>query len=489
MFFFSEKCDQYYDCSDKSDEFNCSCKNDEFQCYCYKNNPVDCKIINDYGNFNGCIPIEQYNDGIKQCPDGSDENNETKAIVSCDQCNVIIYRFYNVSKSNQCISSLCHNSTCYDVPSLHCPSIACNATDLICTSNCSVHTTRQCNRSFQCNDGTLGLAFQFCDGIANCYDKSDEIHNSRGFKCFGVESTKNCVLPQRNLYDDVAQCGDESDLCKNNSCFQCFDRRLLISSKQVCDGVFDCYDWSDECLCEDNFDIDLCNTKFFSCTLFLYNNKVEHNINASSLLNGKRITNVNYGTTKSTKTCQTRLDDHWIATLCDGRPECSDLSDECDCPDPPEFCNYTCDKDYNIGDGYCDGIEDDFYNITNNSTCRKGYEELDCPKRFSCKAGNKISIDIDQMCDGKQDCDDNSDERDCNINRNCLFSSNSEMIANPALKICFCIVAILVISGNLYVIISTFRHFKTVNLLKSMKYQLFIIFTILLLISLWEFIC
>ena len=412
---------------------------------------------------------------MKQCPDGSDE---TKAIVSCDQCNVIIRRLYNVSESNQCISSLCHNSTCYNVPSLHCHSIACNATDLICTSNCSINSNKQCNRPFQCNDGTLRLAFQFCDGIANCYDKSDEIYNSHGFKCFSVESTRKCVLPQRNLYDNVAQCSDKSDLCGNNSCFQCFDRRLLISSKQVCDGVFDCYDWSDECLCEINFNKDLCNTNFFSCTLFSYNNKVEHNINSSFRLNDKRITNVNHGTTKSIKTCQTRLDDHWVATLCDGRPECSDLSDECDCPDPPEFCNYTCHKDYNIGDRYCDGIEDNFFNIANNSTCPKGFEELNCPKRFICKAGNKISIDIDQICNGKQDCDDNSDEHDCNNNHMSLFSSNSEMIANTLLKSCFWIMAILVISGNLYVIITTIRHIKKNTLRKCSKYQHLIVLNI-----------
>ena len=468
--YLADKCNQQYNCSDKSDELNCRCKKDEFQCYCYKNNLVDCKAVNDHRKITGCIPVEQYNKEIQHCSDGSDENDETKAIVSCGQCNVIIHRLYNISECDKNDFNLCYNSTCYNVSSLYCSSIACNATDLICMSNCFVNSTKQCNRPFQCNDGTLGLAFQFCDGIVNCYDKSDEIYNSRGFKCSGVESTKKCVLPQRNLYDDVAQCSDESDLCRNNSCFQCFDRRLLISSKQVCNGVFDCYDWSDECLCEINFDIDLCNTKFFSCTLFSYNNKVEHDIKSTSFLNDKSIIYINHDTKNSTKTCQTRLDDHWVATLCDGRPECSDLSDECYCPNSPKFCNHTCHKDYNIGDRYCDGIKNDFYKITNNSTCRKGFEELNCPKRVTCKAGNKISIDIDQICDGKQDCDDNSDERDCNNNHKRLFSSDSEMITYPVLKTCFWIMAILVISGNLYVIISTFQHFKTANILKSIKF-------------------
>ena len=386
---------------------------------------------------------------------------------------------YNVSECDKNeYSGLYYNSTCYNVSSLYCPFIVCNSTDLICLSNCSFNSTKQCNRPFQCNDGSLKLAFQFCDGIVNCYDKSDEIYNSRGFKCAGLKSTKKCVLPQRNLLDNVAQCRDESDLCINNSCFQCFDRRLKISSKQVCDGVFDCYDWSDECLCEVNFDKYICNTKFFSCNLFSSNNKVENHINSSSLLNDEFIINVNYDTTKSTKTCQTRLDDDRVATLCDGRPECSDLSDECDCPDPPGFCNHTCHKDHNIGDRYCDGIEDDFYNITNKSNCTKGFEELDCLKRFICKTGKKISIDIDQICDGKQDCDNNSDERDCKINHKSVFSSDLEMIANPVLKSCFWIMAISVISGNSYVITATIRHIKKTKLRESVKYQHLIVLNI-----------
>ena len=478
MFYITEKCNQQYDCSDKSHKLNCPCKKNEYQCYCYKDNPVDCNAIDINKRFMGSIPVEQYNDGIEQCFDGSDENYQTKALVSCDQCNVIINKSYNMLECNQNNFNLCQNSTCYNVLPLYCSSIVCNVTDLICTSNCSVNSIKQCNRSFRCNDGTSKLTFQFCDGSVGCYDKSDEIYNSQGFKCFGVESIRKFVLPQRNLYDDVAQCSDESDLCINNSCFQCFDRRLLISSKQVCDSVFDCYDWSDECLCEINFNNYLCNTKFFTCKLLLSNNKLENEHNSSSPLYDKFIINVNHDYTKSTKTCQTQFDGRRVATLCDGRPECSDLSDECDCPDPLEFCNYTCHKDYNIGDRYCDGIEDDFYNITNNSTCPKGFEELHCPKRFFCKAENKISIDIDQICNGKQDCDDNSDERVCKINHNGLFLSDSKMIAYPVLKSCFWIMAILVISANLYVIISTIQHLKTVNLQKSIKFQHLIVLNI-----------
>ena len=232
----------------------------------------------------------------------------------------------------------------------------------------------------------------------------------------------------------------------------------MISSKQVCDGLFDCYDWSDECLCEQYLDFDLCSTRFPSCILYY----ADHNLNSSLNFDYKTIFNVNSDIAKSTKTCQNKIEDRRQATLCDGRPECNDLSDECSCKNPPKFCNYTCHNGYNIGDRYCDGIEDNFYGITNKSNCFKGFEVLNCRKQFVCKEGNKVSIDVDQACDGKQDCDDKRDEKDCKDNENSVFSSEQEMIASTALKSCFWIMGIAVISGNLYVIVSKIHLLLTV---------------------------
>ena len=66
------------------------------------------------------------------------------------------------------------------------------------------------------------------------------------------------------------------------------------------------------------------------------------------------------------------------------------------------------------------------------TNCSEGFDEMHCPKRFKCKSGNKVSIDIHQMCNRIQDCDNNEDENNC-PNNNRVFSSDKEMIANPVL--------------------------------------------------------
>jgi len=38
----------------------------------------------------------------------------------------------------------------------------------------------------------------------------------------------------------------------NERCFRCLDDSFVVSSKKVCDGIFDCKDLSDECLCANN---------------------------------------------------------------------------------------------------------------------------------------------------------------------------------------------------------------------------------------------
>ena len=242
---FLVNCDKIRICKDPAVEVGRRCAEDEFTCQCYKHNPPSCAF------HSACIPLEQYGDGRRNCTDGSDEtpflNN-----VQCGNCEVTLRRLKNISECNKIGFPSCDVSTCYETPSLDCDE-TCNESDVICTSRCSINSSA-CHRPFQCSDGSLILAFQFCDGILDCPDNSDEIINQPGFVCEKdtrrKRSLRNCVLPQINLYDDIAQCENGRDLCDGDECFECVDKQLIISFSQQCDGIFDCYDLSDECLCD-----------------------------------------------------------------------------------------------------------------------------------------------------------------------------------------------------------------------------------------------
>ena len=118
---------------------------------------------------------------------------------------------------------------------------------------------------FHCENGHQCVGFlYFCDGKENCDDDSDEKTTGFGFKCASELSSLRCVIPQQYLKRFVNS--TEVKLCKNNvhQCFQIIDGKnyfdssncwsclegTIIQRQQVCDGIFDCPDLSDECLCK-----------------------------------------------------------------------------------------------------------------------------------------------------------------------------------------------------------------------------------------------
>nr|XP_039260639.1 uncharacterized protein LOC120336918 isoform X3 [Styela clava] len=128
-----------------------------------------------------------------------------------------------------------------------------------CDSHYSCKNSQCVSRSTVCNANP-------CDG---CTEEDHEWNNGVGFKC--RRNGKDCVLPQQLVHDDIADCDGGTDLCFEaqlilnlrsrtdvqirenlirSKCFLCLNDVTVIAVTSVCDGIIDCPDLSDECLCD-----------------------------------------------------------------------------------------------------------------------------------------------------------------------------------------------------------------------------------------------
>ena len=440
---------------------------------------------------------------------GSDEPQCFKKTLHQNQLFII----QRLEKMEECrLTPNCDTSNCYEARSTDCKNSDCNLTDIICTlkDHCfenQCNNSKLSNKGFQCESGELILESQFCDGISHCLDESDEKRKQPGFKC--SKGINACILPQRNLYDEVKHCTDGSDLCSesSDSCFECFDKLLLISSKQVCDGIIDCYDLSDECLCHSKIHHSLCvallafsnNSAGKNTTSISSNRRVispwKFAFNPSLVLALRPNYSVN-ATNLFDETEQPPLDKQpprpcWTEsgkitpTQCDNRSECRSFRDECDsCTNPPPFCNDTCLTFYNffypLGDRYCDGVEDELaWDCINKTACPPGFDEKNCPERIPCIAGDKVSIDKLERCDGVKDCDDGSDESNCSSSSEPrVFASDTEMIENKLVKSVIWITGIIIVFSNAAAIVTKIKFLQNTNLSNSLRCQHLIILNI-----------
>nr|CAB3263492.1 low-density lipoprotein receptor-related protein 1B-like [Phallusia mammillata] len=490
-------CDGVNDCGDSSDEFGCPCAGPRCSCI---TEPNSCN--------SPCVDKKILVDGTRDCFDGSDEPcvvTEYTPTIKTARCESLqtAHTFKNYEQLARQ-----RNSTCTFVVTDRN-----NQTGVwACINDCGVAQT-SCTIPFQCQSGEFIPLSAFCDRKMDCKDGSDENQpNTLGFKCVGTFAVLPCVLPQSNLYDDIQHCKDGSDLCFSGvgtSCFQCLQDGLMISRRQVCDGIVDCPDLSDECSCNDQI---VCNSVFGNFTSDCQTNLMPC-ANLTDCVKPKTVlcngipecmdgideafcssSGVNT-TTRTSVTCETKYGTA-VATRCDKRPECRDMSDECvGCPDLPLFCNDSCWTFYQIGDRYCDGVQDEAWKYLNTSTCPQGFDERYCPKRRDC--GDGSTIDVRQMCDGLIDCKNNMDEApskcpnrfyclngiplsvdvslrfngitDCSdgSDETGLFSSLLEMIANPFLRVLIWLMGILACLGNGIVMVTTMKKLLKINSISS----------------------
>ncbi|XP_037122199.1 LDL receptor repeat-containing protein egg-1-like [Syngnathus acus] len=220
-----------------------------------------------------CIPPTQICDGVKDCPDGSDEKTclkrcKNKSDFLCkDRRSCVLKKLVCDGRAH------CHDSSDeVDCSPVAPPPPPANRNSVL-----------KCRLGSQlCQDGTQCVPYSHvCDGEKDCQDGSDEEEcdtrmttppengrqnqpplpaktqppikpscTSPSFLC--PDST---CIPPTQICDGVKDCPDGSDekrclkRCKNKSDFLCKDRRSCVLKKLVCDGRAHCHDSSDEVDC------------------------------------------------------------------------------------------------------------------------------------------------------------------------------------------------------------------------------------------------
>ncbi|XP_043952272.1 low-density lipoprotein receptor-related protein 2-like isoform X1 [Gambusia affinis] len=446
----SHVCDGEADCQDGSDEEGCGATETDAQS----------SVDNDYMNESPkpakrfsqhtttlqctspsvlcpgtsiCLKATQICDRRKDCPDGSDE----KCVRRCPGTD------FRCKDRRSCIprNQVCDGrSQCIDgSDEVNCRSVE---------SRPSQTKALKCRMgSRMCRDGTGCVLFSHvCDGESDCRDGSDEegcdaaetIDESPSPKQFCsfpsvlCPDSNVCINPSQ-LCDGIRDCPDGSDencvkKCADRTDFLCKDRRSCVSRTLVCDGRSHCYDGSDEADCRHITAPPLMSSVLKcrmgskpckdgkDCVLF------------SHVCDGE----IDCMDESDEEGCQETCDEGEFQCahgkmcipqneVCDGKPQCRDHSDEVDCWQRTKGCEYRC------ADGkrcipkkfLCDGEPD----------CLDGTDELNCdsaPTDFPVVAstsacitpsvlcpGSSQCISQHQLCDGQSDCPDGFDEKEC----------------------------------------------------------------------------
>ena len=260
------------------------------------------------------------------------------------------------------------------------------------------------------------------------------------FQLDSVSDVGMCVIPIKMQCDGFATClTDECD-CANISVFHCVVQPGCVPFEQVCDGKnAECYDLSDECLCQGVVEL-ICNNKTVMCVTperfcLLYDREqFEAICHAYPPVNcaemGKNITALYSEVYKWNPVSNCLADNHEnVSTMTP-----FDLKKFCErnCSiyygnqNWQQYCKYISHGSPNFFKFSCSNFSDSLpfnYNdddagleiiCDNKNDCQNNVDEMGCPGRFYCESEQSststVSIDNNLQCDNIKQCPNGRDE-------------------------------------------------------------------------------
>ncbi|KAH9644190.1 hypothetical protein HF086_008679, partial [Spodoptera exigua] len=375
-------CNGIRDCSDGSDEDNC------YHC----DRPDDFRCDNDE-----CIQYSLRCNGIAECLDGSDEKNCNKTMITSpeQQCT---------SEQFKCLS----DNTCIDMNFLCDYHVDCE--DGSDEANCPCPED-----SYQCYNGQCMSTSLFCDGHVDCQDGSDEL-NCPESTTVRLPVTPPVYYPSTTRYPSRVQpvnsqgvCSAHQWRCENGPCIDAYRR---------CDGHIDCpFDYSDEFDCPRN------SPPALKLMTYPANQSVRHggDVVFQCRDEGPLRANVRWTKQGGIKAGSTDERDSGVYT-CQAddylRFPGSQVRVELQVDSAPvTYAPFSSCKPYEAtcGNGQCipkSAVCDNNYDCADRSDEENCHHDGMCePNQFKCN--NHKCVLKTWICDSENDCGDGSDEQNC----------------------------------------------------------------------------